>query len=422
MMGMTTLIGSDNNWILFGLLAAIAAVSIWMEQRFRWGSKLTGCIIALMIAMILSNLRIIPTDAPAYDFVWNYIVPAAIPMLLFKADARKIWKKSGRLLVIYLISSLGTILGGVLAYNLLKPFMVNLSHAVPMMIGTYTGGSVNLVAMADAFEAAGDLVSYAVVSDNLIMALYLLLLTAIPSWKFFAGRWEHATDLSGTGDGSGEHAVLENLGSREDREHENSSKPKVSIRAHAPSKYLIHIATAIGLSLLITGVSVTLANFFDGLIPESNFGFALLGGLLGNKYMMITTITVIVASLFPDQVGNIKVAHELGTYLIHIFFAVIGVPASIYLIVTQAPVLLLFCGIIVLCNMVFSFGMSRLLGFSLEETVIASNANIGGPTTAAAMAAVKGWDALLVPAILVGTLGYVIGNYYGIFAGTLLGL
>lgn len=33
----------------------------------------------------------------------------------------------------------------------------------------------------------------------------------------------------------------------------------------------------------------------------------------------------------------------------------------------------------------------------------------------------KGWQAMVVPALLVGTLGYVIGNYYGIFIGTFLG-
>ena len=38
------------------------------------------------------------------------------------------------------------------------------------------------------------------------------------------------------------------------------------------------------------------------------------------------------------------------------------------------------------------------------------------------MAIAKGWEALIVPAILVGTLGYVLGNYYGMLVGTILGL
>ena len=131
---------------------------------------------------------------------------------------------------------------------------------------------------------------------------------------------------------------------------------------------------------------------------------------------------MLLATFLPGKVGNIGGAQEIGTYLIHIFFAVIGVPASIYLIVTKAPLLLVFCAVIVSVNMLVSFLFGKLLGFGVEEIIIASNANIGGPTTAAAMAIAKGWNALIVPAILVGTLGYVLGNYYGIFAGTILGL
>ena len=58
-------------------------------------------------------------------------------------------------------------------------------------------------------------------------------------------------------------------------------------------------------------------------------------------------------------------------------------------------------------------------GLTIEEITVASNANIGGPTTSAAFAIAKGWHSLVVPALLVGTLGYVIGNYYGIFLFTL---
>ncbi len=138
--------------------------------------------------------------------------------------------------------------------------------------------------------------------------------------------------------------------------------------------------------------------------------------------MLITTITVILATTFSSQIGHLRGAQEIGTFAMHIFFAVIGVPASISLIVTKTPLLLAFCLIIVVKNMAFSFIFGKLLHFDLEEIIIASNANVGGPTTAAAMAASRNWSSLIVPAVLVGTLGYVLGNYYGVFAGTLLGL
>ena len=53
--------------------------------------------------------------------------------------------------------------------------------------------------------------------------------------------------------------------------------------------------------------------------------------------------------------------------------------------------------------------------------MVASNANVGGASTAAALAIAKGWESLVVPGILVGTLGNVIGNIVGIVIGTMFG-
>ena len=76
----------------------------------------------------------------------------------------------------------------------------------------------------------------------------------------------------------------------------------------------------------------------------------------------------------------------------------------------------------VVINMLFCFLGAKLLRFDLEDAIIASNANIGGPTTAAGMAISQGWAKLVGPAMLVGTLGSVLGTYAGTVVGIVLGL
>ncbi|MDL2272143.1 DUF819 family protein [Desulfovibrio sp. OttesenSCG-928-I05] len=404
---MTTLISADNTWALWAVMTMIAAGAIILEQKYDWASKMTGCVIALIGAMILSNLQIIPVDAPAYDAVWGYVVPLAIPMLLFKADVKKIWKESGRTLLIYLISGAGTIVGGFTAYYMFGSSVPEPVGVTAMMVGTYSGGSVNLVAMADAFKVSGGSVSTAIVADNLLMAIYFFVLAAIPTINWFRSRYGHP--------------LIDQI---EAEVAASGGKAKNQAEAYWQPKpiALKDIGLTIGLAFAIVSVSTELANFLGGLFPsKGNFIMVLLGGLLGSKYLIMTTITMALATIFPKFMQGIAGSQEIGTFLIHIFFTVIGVPASIYLIMTQAPMLLVFCAIMVAFNMLFSFGFGKIFKFNLEEICVASNANIGGPTTAAALAVSKGWTALIIPSILVGTLGYVIGNYYGITIGTFLG-
>ena len=411
---MSTLISAENTWMLFAILVVIAAVSIRLEQRFLWAAKVSACVLCLVFAMALANLRIIPTDAPAYDFIWSYLVPLAIPFLLFKADFRKIWRESGRMFGIYLLASIGTAAGGILAYLLLKNRIgaADAKSALAMFVGTYVGGSVNLVAMADAAGAGKNLVSASIVADNLLMVLYFFVLAALPASGWILKHYRHPIIDRRLKIESSEEEMAEV------KKHHQTHKSRAAEYWKARPVSLADLATGFAAACMIVAVSKMLAGFFEGAIAGDGFAISLLRGLLGNQYLLITTITTALASFFPKFFGNISGAQEVGTFLIHIFFAVIGAPASIALIIRDAPILLLFAAIIVLMNLVFSLVFGKIFRYSIEEITVASNANIGGPTTAAAFAIAKGWHSLIFPAILVGTLGYVIGNYYGIFLFT----
>ena len=62
---------------------------------------------------------------------------------------------------------------------------------------------------------------------------------------------------------------------------------------------------------------------------------------------------------------------------------------------------------------VFAIG-KKLLRLSTRELLVASNANVGGPATAGALAAGKNWTELVVPGMLVGNLGNALGTFVGL--------
>lgn len=399
---MNSFISPDNTWVLWAFLTGWAAFSIYLEQKYTWASKVSGAIIALIGAMVLSNLKIIPTQAPVYDQVWGYVVPLGITLLLFQCNIKKIWKESTRLLIIFLISSLGTMLGAIIGFLALKNIVPNLNMVAAMMSGSYIGGGVNFAAIASAFEVPGDLVSAAVIADNLLMALYFFVLISIPSIALFRKAFKHP------------HIdEVEKIGSNSDSTIASQywGKKEMSLK---------DIAFAISFAFIIVAVSNEIANLFKAIIPTSNAVLSILNTLLSNHYLIITTVTMLLATFFSSTFSNIKSAQEIGTFLMYIFFVVIGVPASIPLILQKSPLLLVYCVVMVVVNMLVTFIGAKIFKFDLEEAILASNANIGGPTTAAAMAISKGWNKLVGPILIVGTLGYIIGNYFGILIGNIL--
>ncbi len=397
-----TLIQADDTLTLWGIIVIVASLSIFLEQRFSWAAKITGAIIALLIAILLSNTGIIPTESAVYDSVWSIIVPLAIPLLLFHVNIKKLFKESGRLLMIFLISSVGTVAGTIIAFFILKDHIPLLNKLAAMFSASYIGGGVNFAAMSAKFETPGELVSSAVVADNLNMALLFVILMVIPTMQFFRKKYKTPH--------------IDELESQSNKDQVNQSKAYWKAKEISLKDIALSVGTAFALVILAKKVST----WFDTLIPSGedvNFLLNLLNGLIGDQYLMLTTFTFLALLLFPKFFDSLSGSQEIGTYLIHIFFVVIGIPASIPLIIENAPLLLIFAFIIVAINLIVSLVGAKVFKFELEETLLAVNANIGGPTTAAALAIAKGWSNLVGPILIVGTLGYIIGNYVGTFLG-----
>lgn len=398
---MNTLISPNDTWMLLAIMCASVALAMYLEQTRKWAANISGSIIVLVIALVLVNLRVIPTAASVFDdMVWGYAVPMAIPLLLLKTNIKRIWTETHRLLAIFLIGSVGTICGVLAAYMLLSPFVPSLAQAAAMMTGSYIGGGVNFTALADAFRADSSLTSATTVADNLNMAIYFLVLIAFARNAFLRRHYPHPySDQAG--------------GDKETTQAASYWKQKpISLR---------DIAIDLAYTVLVVTISRALGRWCLAMIPQGGWFLSMLRTFFGSQYIWITTISMLFATFCSPQAERMSGAEEIGTYLIYLFFFAIGVPASIGTILRSAPLMLLFCLIIVLVNMLFCLIGGKLIGSSLEEILLASNANIGGPTTAAGMAISQGWTKLITPCMLVGTFGYVIGTYAGVIVGTLLG-
>lgn len=401
-----TLIASDNSWGLLCVMCLGVALAIHLEQKYDWASKISGAIIALIMAMVLANLGVIPTSSVLYDdIVWGMVVPMGIPLLLLQCNLSRVWKDTGRMLIVFLIGAVGTIVGAFIAYFVLRgPFgdAQGLAKVAAMMTGSYIGGGVNFAAMASQYAAGEDLTAAATVADNLLMAAYFFVLIAVAGSKFFRKHFAHP------------HIDEVEAGiSKESAQTQAAafwSRKDISLK---------DIAYNFAYAIVVVCASRLIAGLFDDFTGNAFLDFV--GKFLGSQYVWITTISVIVATFGTKYISQMHGSQEIGTYLIYLFLFVIGVPANIMTVVTKSPLLLVLTAIMVLVNMAFCFFGAKIFKCTLEDSIIASNANIGGPTTAAGMAISQGWTRLVGPAMLVGVLGYVIGNYAGTIVGIILG-
>jgi uncharacterized membrane protein len=377
----SALIAATDTWSLLAILVGIGALGLMAEQS-RIGKRVSAVVATMGGAFLLSNLSIIPADAPIYGVVWSYLVPLAIPLLLFRADLRRILREAGPTLIAFVIGGIGTVLGTVLAFYLV-PLGDEGWKLAGIFAATYIGGSINYAGAADALGLhSGDLLTAGVAADNLVMALYFVLLFALPGVTWLAARFgtkrqDEAADFAASPDSS--DAALE-----------------------TPPLELGTLARALAVATLVCAIG---------------FGVSRALGLGAAGILIVTALVVVLATVFPAWANELAPADRVGVFLMQIFFATIGASANLAIVIRVGPWLLAFAAVILAVHLLFLLVAGRLLGLELPELVIASNANMGGPTTAAAMAVARKWQHLVIPAILCGTLGYATATFIGMALG-----
>ncbi len=395
------LIPEDQTWTLFAIIVAGTALAVWLEGRYRWADKLSAPVIGLLIAMLLSNTGIMPSkeEVPAYEFIGTWLVPLALPLLLMQANLVKIAREAGRLMFAVLLASAGTIVGAFAAVALLKGHGVpEIEKAAAIMTGSYIGGSVNAVAILRSTEGSSQLNASLTVADNLVMAGFFLVLLWMAGNQFFLKHFPHPHS---TGDG---HPV------------EEEKEQPVSLTVNG-------LGAAMAFAFGIVALAMATGKLLGGLFPadlKATSAMGLARMIATNKFVLITAFSLLPATAAPHLLGRLRGYERIGTFMLFLFLFSIGLPTDIRMVFDQARPLFVLCLIMAIGNVVFTMVLGKLFRLDLEELLLAINATLGGPPTAAAMAASRGWKPLVLPGLLAGLWGYIIGTPLGLMVYSLL--
>ncbi|CAI5516287.1 unnamed protein product [Closterium sp. Naga37s-1] len=126
-------------------------VSSLLEQRTSWGQQVLSVLLAMLAAAVLASLSVLPTASPVYDFVWTRVMPMAVALVLLETDVTSAFTQSGPGLLAFLLGAAGTIAGTLVGFSLAGPSLgVEGWKVAACFCATYIGGSVNYAATAKA--------------------------------------------------------------------------------------------------------------------------------------------------------------------------------------------------------------------------------------------------------------------------------
>jgi uncharacterized membrane protein len=358
--------------MLFSLLLIllITALGWWLAERTAVGRQLGTTMLVLLLGLLVSNLSGVKPQAEAAAWINGPLTSLAIALLLLAVDLRRLWPAARRLLVPFvwavLCTLLAVLIGGWLLQPLLGPGRAVLAG---MFTATFTGGSLNFVSVARALQPPEALLAVATTADYVVFAAWF--------------------------------AVSLALARRQGRPAPAPAAPAERWLA-AEGGWWQGLLWGLAVLLLSNALTAVLQRLWPAL----------------PAILVLTTLTLLAAQLpgAPSRRG----CYGLGLLLIQPFFTVMGLSSPVGALLGEGLPVLAYAALIVALQGLGLLVLRRWRGWGLGETLVASQASIGGPSTALALATAIGRAELALPAVAIGLLGYLLGTYLGLLAAALL--
>jgi uncharacterized membrane protein len=367
------------------VLVVVIALSLWLCKRFRWAARLSSVVWILLLGAVASNSGLIPFEADLYGGLAGFTVPFAVALILMKVNLGDM-KRAGRAMsVAFFLAALGTVIGVLVAGFVLDPLLesamgVDRWKLAGPYAGTYIGGSLNFFALWSGLDIGQpDLFAAANAVDNLslivLFAFWMLVPDLLGKHFTVADHWRASESAAGG--------------------HEASDAPEAGARL-VP----LHVAMLCAAALFVMWsgewITVRLINPWAPDVPS---------------ILMVTTLALALGQI--PAVSRLEGAWEVGNIAFYLFFAAVGAMIHIYNAVVLSPILFAYVLIVIPVHMVFVYGVGRMLRMDVGVLTVASAAAKAGPPVVLAIAETRGWKSLELPGVLMGLLGYALGNYVG---------
>lgn len=370
---------------------------IYLGKKISIIRKIGSIVICYVAGLLIGNSNILPEGSAAIQNLFTTItIPLAIPLILFSENILK-WIRMARTTFISLILGLVSMLIMVFAgYYIFRDNLTEEGWKIAAMLtGVYSGGTPNLAAISTMFKVNEDIYILTHTSDLIVGAFALLFLLTFAQRFFllFLKPYSHSDneDLK-----NHTNEVIEEFESYDGMFEKSVFKP---------------LLKAIGIAVLIFAIGGGLSFLF----PENSQTVIAI--------LVITTLSI-VASLSPS-INSIKKTFQAGMYLILIFSVVVASMANLNEMFArgQSAMLLSIFFYVVLAvfgSLLVHAFLSWIFKIDVDNFIITSVALSMSPPFVPVVAAALKNKAIVLSGLIIGILGYAIGNYLGAMVAFIL--